>query len=104
MASAEAASSMAATLTDSSRVSPPFQEILRVEFDQERISRPGCLPDATHHLDQEPGTVLKGAPIFVGPLVQGRGEKLADQKTMGGVELDRIEAGLFGPPGSPNEG
>ena len=50
-----------------------IQEILGVEFDEERIAGAGRVPDAPHRFEQEPGAVLQRAAIFVRPLVQGRG-------------------------------
>ena len=53
------------------------------------------LPDAPDYLEQKLRPVCEFASIFVCSLVERGGEKLAEQKAMGSMDLYRVEACLF---------
>jgi len=51
-------------------------------------------------LQQEPGSVLERAAVFIAALIGVGSQKFADQVAVGGVNFDKIEAGFPGTPGS----
>ena len=55
--------------------------------------------DRAQHVEPEAGAVLQAAAVFVGAPVLERGVKLRDQVTVGGMDLDAVEARLLGARG-----
>ena len=49
-------------------------------------------------LAQQPGAVLEGAAVLVGPLIRGQ-QELAQQEPVAGVDVDDVETGSLGTPG-----
>src|SRR5208283_687899 len=52
--------------------------------------------DAVDYFEQKAGAVFEAAAVFVTAVVTDRREKFVDQVTMGGVNLDDVEASLDG--------
>ena len=67
------------------------QEILGVELDQNLKVRANRFADTKHRLKQESSAIVQHATIFVHPPVEGRQEKLAEQKTTSGISLITVK-------------
>ena len=55
-------------------------------------------------LEQKARAVLQRPTVFVGSIVDARGEKLREQVAVGGVQLDSVKAGLPRAPSAGGEG
>src|SRR5207253_9734591 len=55
-------------------------------------------------LEQKARAVLQRPTVFVGSIVDARGEKLREQVAVGGVQLDSVKAGFLRAPSAGSKG
>ena len=70
-------------------------KICRVEFDAHRVIRANGVADSAIDFQRETHTVFQGAAPFVVTTVMVAGQELADQISVGAMDLDTGKAGLF---------
>ena len=64
------------------------------DADKQRQMRRPLAANRVHHLQRQAGAVLKAATIFIRALVGQWREKLVQQISVGGMNLDQVESGL----------
>lgn len=78
-------------------------EVGGVELDPDREAGAHLRADGRDDLGEQPHPVVQAAAPAVGAPVDQRGEELAEEVAVGGVDLHPVEAGLLGPPGRDRE-
>ena len=84
-------------------IHPTLDLVIGRDADAHRETGAGLLADGSQDLPQEPGAVLQAAAVVVVAPVGGRGEELADEIAVGGVEFHPVEPALLAPPGGGGE-
>src|SRR5687767_2116764 len=82
---------------------PTGEEVFDAQTEDDREVR-HLLLDTSQDVEAEPGPILQGAAVLVGPGVLCGGEELGDKVPVRPVQLDEIEAGHLRAPSSLDEG